>query len=135
MAYYTETQLINFFQAMMDDVTNMDQQGNITTKSGTTSPIENLLSMAYDREYEKYQEDLDWECTDDDAHNYAIGTYKEEAMYYLTENIETDDAYDYLDDLVGESGHNYININTIKENIFQWIGNLPIEWVHAKKMV
>lgn len=134
MAYYTETQLINFFQAMIDDVTHIDMQGNLTTESGTTSPIEALLSLSYDREFEKYQEENDWECTDEDAHNHAVSTYKDEAMYYLTENIETDDAYEYLDEMVDDVGYARIDINTLKENIFAWIGYLPLEWVHAKNL-
>ena len=132
MSYYTETHLINWFEAMIDDVIACDMEGNLTTQSGTPSPLEGLLSLSYDREFENYKEENDWECSEEDAHTHAINTYKEEAIYYLTENIETDDPYEYLDDILTAIGYTRINVDTLRENIFAWIGYLPIEWVHAK---
>jgi len=138
MSYYTMDNLEQFFAAMIDDITQIDKDWNVKTSNGKTSPIERLVCMAYDREYEDFCDTKDQEgksFTEEEAYNYAFHGAKEEAMHWLIENIEGDDPLDYLNEQLGTAeapSHRWINFDqlTPETNLFQYIGLLPLPWVH-----
>lgn len=125
--------LEQFFGAMLDDIIDMDEDWNITTSNGKKSPIEELFIRSYDRQYEDFTDAKDQEgtsFTEEEAHSHAFHFGKEEAYYYLVENITGNDAIAYLDEELHSCQWIDFNQITPQTNLFQYIGLLPLPWVH-----
>ena len=135
MAYYTTQHLEGFFEALVEDIIEIEKDGTIKTTSGFESPVGSLARYSFERMYEGF---MDEDGPDDDnaAVVYAHNHFKEEMMYYLTSNIddfyhETEDPIGILNTMLSETGHTYVDMKLITpQNVWAWISHLPLPWVH-----
>lgn len=136
--YYTMDMLRDFLQDLVDDIKDVAENGEPITHTGTTSPITQWVTTQYDNEMQHYIEELsdhvDEEELEEIAHVHATNRLLNDIPEWIDDLTDGyNNAYEFLNDQM--EWQQYIDKDILKENIFNHIGKLPLEWIHAMGFV
>ena len=130
--------LRDFLQDLVNDIKSVSQNGEPITHSGQQSPITQWVNTQYETEMQHYMEELSDHVDEEEleyiAHAHATNRLlgdMPEWIDQLTDGYHN--PYEFLNDQM--EWQQYVDKDILKENIFNHIGQLPLEWVHAMDFI